>query len=556
MERHSVETLMENVHEVDEKSTGVKLIESTDDSNDAVRGVVRNGEVKRALKARHVSMIALGGTIGTGLFIGTATPLQNAGPVSTLISYIWMGTFVYSITQSLGEMATYIPVSGSLAVFTTRFCSPALGAANGWMYWFSWAMTFAIELNATGQIIKYWTGAVPDAAWIGIFFVILTLSNVFPVKIYGEIEFWVASIKVLAILGWLIYAFIMVCGAGKTGPIGFRYWRNPGPWGPGYLVKSNMNTARFLGWLSSLINATFTYQGTELVGISAGEAANPRKNVPRAINKVMIRIVFFYILSILFMGLLIPYNDPQLNSDAHYTSSSPFVIAIMNCGTPVLPHIFTAVILITIISAGNSNIYIGSRILYGLAEAGVAPKIFHWTTPWGTPIVGVIFTALFGLLSFMATTNSASTVFNWFVNITAVAGMISWTCISFSHLRFMKALKAKNISRDDLPFKSKFQPFSSTYSFGFITFIILIQGFDSFFDFTATKFLTAYLSVFLFIFCWAIFQFVIFRKWGLKRFLYKPEEVDLDSGRREADAIVWEETPPRNLWEKFWTVVA
>ncbi|KAG0675973.1 arginine transporter Can1, partial [Kluyveromyces marxianus] len=268
------------------KENNIALDTIDDDSSHILdpESAVGNAEVKRALKPRHISMIALGGTIGTGLFVSIAGPLWNAGPVGSLISFMFIGTLAYSVTQSLGEMATFIPVTSSFTVFSQRFLSPAIGAANGYMYWFSWAITFALELSIVGQIIQYWTHAVPLEAWIAIFWVILVTFNMFPVKWYGEFEFWVASVKVLAIIGFLIYSLCMVCGAGKGGAIGFRYWRNPGPWGNGMIAK-DLNEKRFLGWVSSLISAAFTYQGTELVGITAGESKNPRKAVPRAINK-------------------------------------------------------------------------------------------------------------------------------------------------------------------------------------------------------------------------------------------------------------------------------
>ena len=199
-------------------------------------------------------------------------------------------------------MATFIPVTSSITVFSKRFLSPAFGVANGYMYWFNWAITYAVEISVVGQVIEYWTKKVPLAAWIAIFWVFVTLMNFFPVKVYGEIEFWIAFMKVLAIAGYLLYALIIVCGGSSQGPIGFRYWRNPGPWGAG-IISKDKNTSRFLGWVSSLINAAFTYQGTELVGITAGEAANPRKSVPRAINKVVFRIALFYIMS-LFLSLI------------------------------------------------------------------------------------------------------------------------------------------------------------------------------------------------------------------------------------------------------------
>ncbi|KAH3673285.1 hypothetical protein WICMUC_003744 [Wickerhamomyces mucosus] len=513
---------------------------------------VHETQVKRALKARHISMIALGGTIGSGLFIGTSTPLSEAGPVNALIAYLFMGTIVYSVTQSLGEMATFIPVTSSFTVFSKRFLSPSLGAANGYMYWFSWVITFALEISVVGQIIEFWTYAVPLAAWISIFWVILVGANLFPVKYYGEVEFWVASIKVIAIIGFLIYGLCMVCGAGISGPIGFRYWRNPGAWGPGYLFPGTAK-GRFLGWVSSLVNAAFTYQGTELTGITAGESKNPRKTVPKAINTVFFRILFFYILSLLFLGLLVPFNDPKLDLDTSYVASSPFIIAIENCGTPILPHIFNAVVLLTIISAGNSNVYVSSRILYSLSQNGLCFKIFNRTTKDGVPYVAVLFSGLFGALGYLAITDNGENAFNWLLNITAVAGLFAWLFISISHIRFMHALKWQGISRDDLPFKAYFMPYSAYYAAFFIIVIIFINGYECFVgSFDVTSFFTAYISVILFGVFWVFFIFW-FKDWKL---FLPVDQIDIDTDRRDIDKIVWEEEEPKNLWEKFWAIVA
>lgn len=441
-------------------------------------GDLQEGQVKRALKPRHVSMIALGGTIGTGLFVGIASPLSSAGPVGALIAYIFMGSIVYFVTQSMGEMATFIPVTSSITVFSNRFLSPAFGVANGYMYWFNWAITYAVEISVIGQVIQYWTKAVPLAAWIGIFWVAITLANFFPVRFYGEVEFWVASIKVIAIVGYLLYALIIVCGGSKQGPIGFRYWRNPGPWGDG-IISGDKDKGRFLGWVASLINASFTYQGTELVGITAGEAANPRKTVPKAINKVFFRILFFYILSLFFVGLLVPYNHPGLDKHTSVIASSPFVISIQSAGTRILPDIFNAVVLVTIISAANSNVYVGSRILFSLAHTGIAPKQFSYVTNQGVPYLGVICTALLGLLAFLVVDDNANEGFNWLINISTLAGLCAWLFISISHIRFMQCLKQRGISRDDLPFKSKLMPYGAYYAAFWVAVIIFVQGFQA-----------------------------------------------------------------------------
>jgi amino acid transporter len=510
-----------------------------------IQANVEASEVKRGLKSRHITMIALGGTIGTGLFIGIANPLENAGPVNALTAYLFMGSLVYSVMQSLGEMTTFIPVTSSFTVFSKRFLSPALGITNGYMYCYSSSICFAVELSVASQIIQYWTDAVPQAVWIAIFFVILTGANFFPVKVYGEIEFWISSIKVIAILGFMIYSLIMVCGAGVTGPVGFRYWINPGPWGPGYIFEGTA-TGRFLGWVASLVGAAFTYLGTELTGVSAGESKNPRKTIPKAINSVFWRILIFYIASLFFVGLLVPSNDPLLGS------VSPFIIAIENSGTKVLPHIFNAAILMTVLSAGNSCVYAGSRILYSLACNKSAPKWFTYTTRQGVPYYSVMATAAFGLLAFMSVSEGALNVFNWLSNIVAVAGLFAWLLISLSHIRFMQALKFRGISRDKLPFKAKFMPYSAYYASICISVIIIINGFKAFIGgFNVSSFFAAYISVIVFVGVWIIFQ--LFFRGSL---FLRVEDIDIDTDRKESDDTVWEEEVPKNIWEKFWAILA
>lgn len=521
-------------------------------------------EVKRNLQARHISMIALGGTIGTGLFISTKNSLLT-GPGLALIAYLFITTLAYSVTQSLGEMATHIPISGSFTQFSARFCSPALGVANGWNYWFSWAITFALEVSVVGQIIEFWTVAVPLAAWITIFFVLVTIGNLFPVRFYGEVEFWISGIKIIAVMGWIIYALCMVCGAGQQGPVGFRYWRNPGAWGDGSGpwdgTTSNIATGRFLAWLSSLISALFTFSGVELIGVSVGESANPRKTVPSAIKKVIWRIIIFYILSVFFMGLLVPYNDPALNSTKSVASSSPFIIAIQNSGTKYLASIFNGVILVSVISAANSNVYSGSRVLYGLAEAGAAPKIFLKATKSGIPWVSVLFTAVFGSLGYLVLSEGGNTAFNWLLNITAVSGLIAWVNISFSHLRFMGALKYNNMTRDDLPFKAVWMPYQAYYSFVLGFMLVFVQGFTCFYGITASSFFTAYISVLLFFFTWIGAHFY-FNGFGKKAFTARAwltplNEIDIISGSRDLDGVVWEEPSAKaGILNKFFSILS
>lgn len=466
-------------------------------------------EVKRDLKQRHIAMMALGGTIGTGLFIGTQKALSDAGPLGSLLAYGFMASVVYSIAQSVGEMTTFIPITGSFAVFVSRFLSPALGAAVGWLYWFSWATTFAIEVSVISQTIMVWYDGIPIYIWITFFLIALTCTNFLPVRFYGEIEFGSACIKVVALLSWLIYAFVMVMGGGKNGFIGMRYWKDPGMFGPGILVK-DIKFGQFLGILSALVNAAFTFQGVELVGVSAGEASNPGKAIPRAINRTFFRILVFYMGSIFFLGLLIPFNHDLLNLKGDSSPLySPFVIAIINSGTSVLPHIFNAVILITIISAGNSNVYVGSRLLYAIGTAGLGPKFLTKTNRAGVPYFGVLGTAVMGLFSFMAVSEGAA-IFAWLLNIGAVAGLICWVCISICHLRFIQALKYNKIDRNTvLPFVAKGGVWYIWYAVVCLILVTILQGFPAYFDFSVYRFMTTHISLFIFFFLWGLFQVLL-----------------------------------------------
>ncbi|CAN3374695.1 hypothetical protein DIURU_002323 [Diutina rugosa] len=546
-------------------------------SSDTPEAADAPGAVKRGLKSRQVQMIVLGGTIGTGLFISTGNIIAQAGPGSALIAFLFMTTLCFSVTMSLGEMVAYIPITGSFAQFATRWVSPAIGAANGWNYWFSWVITFALELSIIGDVIGYWTHAVPLWAWITIFFVVLSALNFLPVTFYGEIEFWMALIKVLAVVGWLIYALCMVCGANNVrGAVGFRYWHHPGAWGPGYMVQSDVATGRFLGWLKSLIAAAFTFQGTETVGITAGESKNPRKTLPSAIRKVIWRILIFYVLSIFFIGLLVPYDDPRLSanqpedSTIAYSATSPFIIAILNSGTNVLDHIFNAVILSTVISAGNSNVYLASRVLYALAESYVAPRFLMWTPYKGVPVLCVAISAAFGALGYLAVNSASMEAFDWLLNISATAGLIAWGWISVCHIRFMNILRSRGIDRKTLPFKAPFMPYAAYYSCFLIFLIVLVNGFDVFWDVTAAGFFTAYISPIFFVFCWLVFT-IIFNMpkegpWhkrffaGLKGFdprkwVVPLDECDIDTGARYIEDLDVVDEKPMPWWKRIFKSV-
>ncbi|CAI7609537.1 unnamed protein product [Penicillium bialowiezense] len=509
-------------------------------------------ELKRKLKSRHLQMIAIGGTIGTGLFIGSGTAIAHGGPVGALIAYIFVGTIVYSVMTALGEIATYIPIPGAFTSYAARLIDPSLGFAMGWIYWFSWASTFALELTATGLIIQYWDQNIPIAIFIAVFWVCIIAFNMLPVGFYGEMEFWFSSIKVLTVVGFGIFAICVNAGVGQQGYIGFRYWVDPGPFVP-YLISGNDNLAKFVGFWSTLIQAGFSYQGTELVGIAAGETENPRKTVPSAIRKTFIRIVFFFILTIFFIGIVVPSSDPGLlasegsGASAQNADASPFVIAAKLAGVKSLPGIINAVLLTVVLSAANSNVYSGSRILVGLAQEGFAPRWFKVTSKQGVPYWSVLFTAAFGLLGFLNVSDAGSTVFTWLLQISGVAGFITWCSLNACHLAFQRALKARNISRDILPYKAMWQPWLSWYGLFFNCLIILTQGFTAFIpNFQVKEFFINYLSLILFVVLYAGHKIVY------RSAFVKPLDADLDTGRTTADNETWETVEPTTWYGKAW----
>ncbi|PGH14658.1 hypothetical protein AJ80_05839 [Polytolypa hystricis UAMH7299] len=509
-------------------------------------------DLKRKLKGRHLQMIAIGGTIGTGLFIGSGGALSKSGPAGALIAYAFVGSIVYSVITSLGEMATYIPIAGAFTSYATRFVDPSLGFAMGWIYWFSWAITFALELTATGLIIQYWNKSINIGIFIAIFWIFITGLNLMPVSFYGEIEFWFSSIKVLTVLGFMIFAICINAGAGQQGYIGFEYWHRPGAFAP-YLLDvvggEKLATAKFIGFWAVLIQAGFSYQGTELVGIAAGETENPRRAVPKAIKTTFYRILFLFVLTIFFIGILIPYTNESLLSDASDASASPFVIAAKLAGVKALPGFINAILLTVVLSAANSNVYSGSRIAVGLAQDGSAPAIFKRTSKQGVPYVSVFFTAAIGLLGFLNLSTSGAVVFDWLMNISSIAGFISWACINVCHLRFMKALEARNVSRDSLPYKAPIQPYLAWYGLFFNCLIIITQGFTAFLPWSTSGFFISYVSLMLFVVLYAGHKLFYRTKF------VNPADADLDTGRLEVDAEIWDTKVPSNFWEKCWAAI-
>ncbi|KAF6765162.1 dicarboxylic amino acid permease [Ephemerocybe angulata] len=510
--------------------------DASDILNEELREPTKEEEsLHRGLKARQISMIALGGAVGTGLIIGSGTALRRGGPLGLLLGYSFVGFVCYLVMVALGEMAAYLPHKRGFAGYATRFVDPALGFALGWNYLAKYLVVTPNNINAAGVVIQWWTTKVHIAVWMVVFIAFIFIINLLGVRVFGELEFWFSSIKVVALIGLLIMGIVVDLGGNPHHDrIGFRYWKAPnGPMGK-YLIEQVHDTslAIFLGFWATLTNALFAYMGTELIGVTVGEAENPRRNIPIAIRRTFFRILVFYVGGVFVIGLIVPSTHPDLfiaTKSKAGAAASPFVVAIRLVGIKVLDHIINAAILIFVMSAANSDLYIGSRTLYGLAIEGKAPAIFKRVNRMGVPYPALILCTLFCGLVFLNVSASSGKVFGWFVNLVSTFGALTWMAILYSHIRFMKALEIQGKSRDDLPYKAPFQPWGSWFALGATALITFFKGFDTFMPWNTANFITSYIAVPLFFILWIAY------KTSRRTKVIPLAKVDLITGLREID---------------------
>jgi amino acid transporter len=378
---------------------------------------------KRGLKSRHAQMIALGGSIGTGLFVGSGQALAVGGPASLFMSYIFVSAIVYGVVTAYAELGAYLPThGGTMGLHGHRYVSSSLGFAMGYLYWYSMGILVPYEIVAGSVVIDYWQNHVHVGVWITILLVVIVGLNFLPVKFYGETEFWFAGIKVITLLGLLMVSFILFWGGGpKRELLGFHYWKTPAAFA--VYAPYTGGAGRLAGLIKCLMRSAFGFIfSPELVITTGGEMESPRRNLPIAAKRYMYRLIFFYILGSLAITVICPSDHARLTNGGAGAGSSPFVIGIQNAGIPVLNHIINGAILTSAWSSGNSYLYMSSRNLYSLAMAGNAPRIFKVTNRWGVPYLAVGVSALFSLLAYLSVGTDSSIVFNWLVDFTNCSG--------------------------------------------------------------------------------------------------------------------------------------
>lgn len=425
--------------------------------------------LKRRLGTRHLNMIAIGGAIGTGLLVATGGSISTAGPGGALVAYGAIGVMVFLLMQSLGEMSTWLPTAGSFETWATRWVSPSFGFATGWNYWFNWAITLAAELVAVSLVMRYWLPDVPSWVWSAIFLTILFVANAFTVRGFGESEFIFALVKVIAVIVFLAVGTLMIFGIIAGPAPGFENWTA----GEGPFVNG------FYGTFSIMMIAGFSFQGTELLAVAAGEADDPEVTIPRAVRTVFFRITLFYIGAIIVIGFLLPYTDPHLlASEIEDVAVSPFTLIFEKAGILGAASVMNAVILTAILSAGNSGLYASSRMLYAMAVSGKAPKVFARVNKRGVPMPAVIATTAVGAFAFLTSLIGDGAAYIWLITVSGLAGFIVWAGIAWSHYRFRRAFILQGHDVSELPFKSKFFPLGPIVAFVMVVVIIAGQNLD------------------------------------------------------------------------------
>ncbi|KAF7335754.1 General amino acid permease AGP2 [Mycena venus] len=464
-----------------ESTQGDKVCQSSDHQRsthaDESNGHLRD-QTQRALKPRHIQLISIGGTIGTILFgqIGTALPV--GGPGSLLLSIVAWSTVVLAINNCLSEMVTWIPISSPYVRFADDFVDEALGVCSGFNLFFSIGSNIPYEIVAFNLMLNFWTDKIPVIAVI--FFMILCYGalNLFVVQFYGESEFWLALGKIILIIGLLVFTFVVMHDA-----FGFRNWNVPG--GPFVEYMYEGSLGRFLGFLSCLVQASYTVGGPEFIAMTAGEASHPRYSLPRSFRSVTARLVGFFIVGTLAVGILVPYTDPRLLATAAVrpgAGTSPYVIAMERLRIGGLAHVVNAP---------------SSRTIFGLALNGRVPRVLAKCNACGVPVYAVCAAMLWSVLAFLQLNSASGVVLQWITRFGTASSMANYAMISFTYIRFHAALKAQGIPRESLPLRSQWQPFCGYYAFVASFSMIFISGYTVFLpgNWNTTTFVFSYALV-------------------------------------------------------------
>ncbi|KAF4124730.1 hypothetical protein GMORB2_5396 [Geosmithia morbida] len=511
-------------------------------NNDTVQGVSETAgsqALHRQLRGREVQLYAIGGAIGTSLFVQMGAALPKGGPAGLFIAFLIWGGIMWAVNECFAEMVSYLPVPSPFIRFGSDFVDGALGFSMAWNFFLNMAFLVPFEIVAMNIMITFWTDEVPVEAVIVIMIVLYAGLNFATVRYFGIAEFYLSIFKAVLMIGLFFFTFITMVGGNPLHDVyGFRYWKEPGAFNS-YLEPGGVG--KFCGVLSCLYQASFSITGPEYLAMPAAETKNPRKVLPPAFRSFVWRILVFFVGSALCMGIVIPSDDETLMgildgdiSGSGTGAASPYVIAMKRLEIPVLPHIVNALIMTSIFSAGNGILFSATRTLHGMSLEGHAPGVFSRCTKNGVPIWALAFSLCFCLLAFLQVKSSSAVVLTYLIDLVTACQMLNYGFTAFTYRHFYSSLKAQGISRDSLPYKGRFQPYTSYVAMGGTLFMLLAGGYTIFLDgnWSVQDFFLTYTMIGFFV--------VAFVGWKVifKTEYVRPGTADLSLGgmREEIDA--------------------
>lgn len=448
--------------------------------------------LSRGLQLRHITMFAIGGAIGTGLFVATGGVIAQAGPGGAILAYLIIGTMLYFLMSSIGEMATFYPVSGSFSSYATRFVDASLGFTMGWLYWLIWALVTSVDVIIATNVLSYWDAFsfFSPLVWSIIFLSLLLLLNVFSVKAFGEAEFWLSLIKVVTIIVFIILGILMIFGILGGHTYGFD----------NFTLGEAPFVGGISGFLSVLLIAGFSVGGTEVVAVTAGESDNPKKSMPRAIKQVFWRILLFYVLSIAVISAIIPYTDPTLLNESSSITQSPFTIVFDKVGIAFAASVINAVILTSLLSASNSGMFTTSRMLFSLSQQGSAPKLLSRINHSTKLPLNALFTTFILITAVTVYANFNPQSVMALLNIIGALITFVWASSIISQIRMRRAIKVQNKDINQLlPYKSPLFPIGPIVVLAIIAFLIFGSSFEAIVTFDIAKLAQSFLPIILLI---------------------------------------------------------
>ncbi len=398
---------------------------------------------KQDMQTRHIVMLALGGVIGTGLFLTSGYTVNQAGPLGAVIAYIIGAIMVYMVMMCLGELAVQMPETGSFSSYASRYLGPGTGYTVAWLYWLTWAVAIGSEFTAAGILMVRWFPDTPVWIWSALFAITVFVSNVVSVRLFAETEFWLSLVKVVAVIAFL------VVGTGAI--IGVFEVQQAHSIGLGNFTREGLFPTGFWSIAMTLLAVSFAFSGTELIGIAAGETRNPQRNVPKAIRTTVVRLALFFVGTIFVLATLLPREQAGL-------VESPFVTVFESIGIPYAADIMNFVIISALLSAANSGLYAASRMLWTLSDQGHMPKRFGELSRMGTPFNAIVVSMAGSIASLLSGVFAPDTVYLALVSISGLAVVVVWMSIAASQIAFRRHYVANGGKVEDLKFRVRGYP--------------------------------------------------------------------------------------------------